>query len=614
MTPRLIPPGSIRSRPTVNLLLASVTWFSLAANIFSPPVQAQTGYNYSGEIRFDIKQVPFSRYGSYLAISDLSSFQPPSRKSGVFLRTLHEGGKPAFRLQLVHDGAPTPFTTEATPTRLTLSSPLGSVEISFQGPDRLRLRGHGVGIRLDAEDAWAVRYPDDHWEVSSSPMKYMLWPLNGKVLETHAGEDNHPAMTFEPNSGQDTFETELDAYTSAWHSHDVEGSFDETQQKERAVYSAWLRTMPAVAPGLEQGAELAAYVNWESVVEPSGNLKRPAMLMSKNWMSSVWSWDHTFNSMATSLSQPQFAWDQFMLPIDVQDVNGAFPDKWDADTIAWQFSKPPVHGWALAWLRRHGSFQDRKHLAEVYEPLERWTEWYFRYRDTNGNGLPEYRHGNESGWDNSTAMTPTATTDAGLIESPDLSAYLVLQMETLSNIARTLGRREEARHWKQRSDQLLQRMLKRFWNGHEFVAFHLADGREIRSESLLLSMPIILGHRLPPQIQREMIKNLRRTADESPFGLPSEPPDSQYYVADGYWRGPIWAPSTMIVTEGLDDLGENALASSLRRKFCLMAQKSGMAENFDAKTGAALRDPAYTWTASVYLLFAHQLAAESHLP
>jgi putative isomerase len=38
-----------------------------------------------------------------------------------------------------------------------------------------------------------------------------------------------------------------------------------------------------------------------------------------------------------------------------------------------------------------------------------------------------------------------------------------------------------------------------------------------------------------------------------------------------------------------------------------MAQKSGMSENYDAQSGAALRDPAYTWTSSVYLLFAHKL-------
>jgi putative isomerase len=63
----------------------------------------------------------------------------------------------------------------------------------------------------------------------------------------------------------------------------------------------------------------------------------------------------------------------------------------------------------------------------------------------------------------------------------------------------------------------------------------------------------------------------------------------------------------MIVADGLDDIGEHELADSLRESFCQIAQKSGMAENFDAQTGVGLRDPSYTWTSSVYLIFANML-------
>jgi hypothetical protein len=63
----------------------------------------------------------------------------------------------------------------------------------------------------------------------------------------------------------------------------------------------------------------------------------------------------------------------------------------------------------------------------------------------------------------------------------------------------------------------------------------------------------------------------------------------------------------MLMVEGLDSVGETSLARKLREEFCQMAQQSGMYENFDAVTGEGLRDPAYTWTSSVYLIFAHQL-------
>jgi putative isomerase len=584
--------------------LLALIFSAIGVTIFTSVASGESvPYRYTGQIHFDVKRVPFSRFGSYLSISDLGDFQPPLRRSGLYLRTMHEDGKNAFQLQLTRAGVAIPFTVSATPTLLTLSADSAFVEISFQGPDRLRIRGHGAGLQLTADAAWLVPYQHGHWEINTSAMKYMLLPIDGDVHTSSGDGVGTKVLTVRAAHDADTFEAELDTYTSGWNAHGTEGSFDEAQQKEQVAFQRWLDTMPKVDAAFGPGAELAAYVNWESVVAPSGNLKRPAMLMSKNWMASVWSWDHAFNAMAESLSSPTLAWDQYLLPFDLQNAQGALPDKWDADSIAWEFSKPPIHGWVLAWMLHHGRFQDRKHLEQIYPLLSRWTEWYLRYRDSNQNGLPEYRHGNEAGWDNATVFD-----EGGPIESPDLSAYLSVQMEVLADVAARLGWPAEARQWKQQSNQLLERMLQRFWRDGAFVAIRVTDGRPIHSQSLLLDMPIILGTRLPASVQTKLIADIRKRASESSFGLASEPKSSPLYTADGYWRGPIWAPSTMIITAGLDEMGEHTLSDSLKERFCRMAQKSGMAENFDAETGDALRDPAYTWTSSVFLLFAHELA------
>ena len=50
-------------------------------------------------------------------------------------------------------------------------------------------------------------------------------------------------------------------------------------------------------------------------------------------------------------------------------------------------------------------------------------------------------------------------------------------------------------------------------------------------------------------------------------------------------------------------------AREIAERFCVLCQTSGFAENFDAVTGVPLRDPAYTWTASVYLVLAQGLAS-----
>ena len=46
------------------------------------------------------------------------------------------------------------------------------------------------------------------------------------------------------------------------------------------------------------------------------------------------------------------------------------------------------------------------------------------------------------------------------------------------------------------------------------------------------------------------------------------------------------------------------LADEISARYRLLCETSGFAENFDAHSGAALRDRAYTWTASAYLILA----------
>jgi glycogen debranching enzyme len=330
------------------------------------------------------------------------------------------------------------------------------------------------------------------------------------------------------------------------------------------------------------------------------------MLMSKNWMTAVWSWDHCFNAMALSLKDPQLAWDQLMVPFDNQQPQGALPDQTKTSSIQINFSKPPIHGWTLLWMMHNSSNIDAAHLEQIYTPLVRWTDWYFTYRNSSHDGLPEYDHGFDLGWDNSTVF------QSGIpVETPDLASFLVIQMNALAEIAGKLGKQDDKAKWESRSDELMKRMLSKLWKQDHFVAIRADNGSEIDSQSLLLYLPIVLGKQLPTDVREKLVSGLMkegryRTAN----GFATEALTSKDYSDDSYWRGPIWAPATMILAEGLDSAGEHALAHQLREDFCRMAQEHGMSENFNAVTGEGLRDPAYTWTSSVYLIFAHQLMAD----
>jgi putative isomerase len=116
-----------------------------------------------------------------------------------------------------------------------------------------------------------------------------------------------------------------------------------------------------------------------------------------------------------------------------------------------------------------------------------------------------------------------------------------------------------------------------------------------------------LGKRLPEHILSHLIAGLKEKGRFlTDYGFATESTKSRYYETDGYWRGPIWAPSTMIILDGLANAGEEEFAREIAYKFCSMCKKSGMAENFNALTGEALRDNAYTWTSSVFLILANK--------
>jgi glycogen debranching enzyme len=192
--------------------------------------------------------------------------------------------------------------------------------------------------------------------------------------------------------------------------------------------------------------------------------------------------------------------------------------------------------------------------------------------------------------------------------APDLAAFLVLQMDALSELAVPAGRETERARWRRAADELCRALLAELWHGDRFVAKLGCTGQIVDSRSLIPCVPIVLGERLPEPVRTALACRIGRYLTD--WGLATEPPDSECYEPDGYWRGPIWAPSTHLIVCGLRQCGFHSQARTIAERFCRLCSKSGFAENYDALTGAPLRDPSYTWTASVYLLLAELLAAE----
>jgi putative isomerase len=561
---------------------------------------------------FDIKKIPFSRYGSFITIS------PNHHEDGespLYLRNIRNGDNEfgeVFRIDLIHEGIIQPYKTVLSPSMLRLDSEEGFAEFCITEARVLQLRSHGVGVRLTGITGaydYAVPVENGRWEVNHSrqEMRYMLTSIKGRlVVDAPFIEQRCEKIIvdFLPDLYLGEMEGVIEEFTTVYQ-HRSYGSFTEGHEHVTKEYESWLETTLEIPEKFAGGKEMASYITWSCVVPPEGMLTRPAMYMSKNWMTNIWSWDHCFNALALAKNNPSLAWDQFMIFFDLQDESGMLPDFVNNRSALWNFTKPPIHGWTLRRMWEQNNFVTEEKLREIYQPLEKWTKWWMTFQDSDQDGIPQYNHGNDSGWDNSTIFhkgTP--------VESPDLSSFLVLQMEVLSEIACKLGKNDEARNWMDESQALLNRMIDHFWNGQSFTAKRSGTHETIESNSLVLYVPLILGDRLPSEILNKLVEDLKTKGFLTEHGLATESPESPFYREDGYWRGPIWAPTTLLLTDGLLSAGEKEMALEVAEKFCTMASTSGMAENYNALTGVGLRDPAFTWTSSVFLILGQLLATE----
>ncbi|MBX9397408.1 glycogen debranching protein [Streptomyces sp. TRM72054] len=565
---------------------------------------------------FSIHDVPFSTRGSWFDISPVLAQQ--SYAEDLHLVSHQNGMHPVLRFVPLDSttGGRADTCVETTPGMLSWIGERGRIDLAYETPHTIRLRGEGIGLRVASAaqrltpftGTYFFRDPVDGAHVFTSyetGRRYRTTLLAGAVGEESGSQalgtaDRGVAVTAEPGGVWEIAVEELD---SARRPYTPSAAFHEVVAAAGRAFSGFCDAVAPWRSPATPAAEIAAYVMWSATVDATGLVTRPAVLMSKHWMDKVWSWDHCFNALALAPGVPDLAWDQFALPFDHQDETGALPDSVTHSEVLYNFVKPPIHGWTLGHLRRRLAVPlGRAELAETYRRLSRWTDFWLTARRAPGSALPHYQHGNDSGWDNATTFDPER-----VVVTADLAAFLVLQLHELSCLAEELGLDGEARSWRRTAERTQAAMLDQLWTGEAFVARGADTGDTWTSASLLDLMPIVLGEHLPDEVAK--ILATRIEAHLTVHGLATELPTSSHYRPDGYWRGPIWAPATILIEDGLRRSGHHRLADDIGARFRALCETHGFAENFDALTGAGLRDRAYTWTAAAYLLLAeaHEL-------
>jgi len=566
---------------------------------------------------FDISTVPFSRAGSWLSLALRGPSTGTGLTPGLFLRA--NRGRPImtrelFQLEAIEQGVAVTPSIEASEALLRLTCPAGGIiEIVLEGVEGCRMRGRGCSIRFCAVEGEAypngIRYPvvayasvEGGWVVNlrRNLRRYAFHTLSGQIEASHVWDGEHSRAVLLLCSGTPDWEVRIDGFQSTWRPG-PETSFDAVVRDAQSDFARFLHGVPTVAPPLEDVGRNAGHLLWSCLKPPLGLLRRHTILMSLNWMDAVWSWDNLFNALCLMPGQPDLAEDQIRCVTDHQDEFGAYPDHVSDLYRHFNFSKPPVQGVLFTEaLSRFPQWWTEPRRRWILDSVGRFTRWWLTHRQWKGLDLAYYLHGNDSGWDNSSLLRQGTP-----LVSPDLNAFLVRQCGFLAELARSLQRPAEAAEWLQEQERLRTALMTHLWRKGQFVALKMPEGEPVPSLSLVATLPLVIADLLPPHVTKTLVEQLRSFLTD--WGLATERVDSPFYASDGYWRGPIWGPSTYLAVLGLRRAGEPRLAADVAARFCRLCARSGFAENFDALTGRPLRDPAYTWTASSFLLLASEL-------
>jgi len=384
-----------------------------------------------------------------------------------------------------------------------------------------------------------------------------------------------------------------------------------------AAEARWHDWFSRVPPVDERYRLTYAYAWWimaNNLISPQGKVAYEAMTPSKVNYVGLWLWDSAMHALAYRHVDPELARNQIRAMLACQLPDGMLPDAvYDEGIISTidhpiyaEVTKPPILAWAA--LKLHETDPDLEFLQEIYVPLVRWNAWWFSMNDDDVDGLAQYNHPYSSGLDDSPLW------EHGMpVESPDLNTYLCVQMGSLATMAEALGMDTEGAMWRRRSAAIVRRMINDFWDEEAGLFRALHDEQPIPVITPFNLYPLWTGQ-LPDAIRDRLIAHL---VDSDEFGgeyvIPTVSYNDPHYDPETMWRGPVWANINYFFVEALHQVGEHALARTLREKTLeLVMSHPSIYEYYNSQTGQPAEAAAETfgWTAAVFIDLAIQASQE----
>jgi hypothetical protein len=384
--------------------------------------------------------------------------------------------------------------------------------------------------------------------------------------------------------------------------------------RQRAAREAQVNGYGALA---EVYAAVQTCLAWDTIYEPEG--ERVVSPVSRQWNLNwggfvLFDWDTYFAAYMAALDNRDLAYANAIEITREKTESGFIPNFGTVCNLkSRDRSQPPVGAMVCREIyRRH---REAWFLEEVFDDLYEWNRWWVRRR-REGNllcwgsnpyepladahwemrGVDErFGAALESGLDNSPMYDDIPFDQAThLIQLHDvgLNGMYVMDCDALADIARVLGREQEARELGSRAE-IFREHLKSLWNEESGIFLNRRTDSGAWSHRLSPTNFYALLGRAATQAQAERMMSEHFYNPDEFWGewiMPSIARNDPAYPDQNYWRGRIWAPMNLLVYLGLRrydlpraraDLAERSKALLLKE----WREHGHVHENYNGDTG-----------------------------
>ena len=406
---------------------------------------------------------------------------------------------------------------------------------------------------------------------------------------------------------------------------DIDQCFDQNAQR----WNGWLKKLlTGKSSYLNENkyrkvlvkAMMTLNSNWRSA---AGDLLHAGSNPSyTGFVNGIWSWDSWKIASANVIYNPEMAKDEMRTLFDYQAEDGMVPDfiGYNRKYNNWRDSKPPVAAWGA--MNVYKATGDKEFLAEMFDKLFRFHQWWYAKRDHNRNGVCEYGSTDgtliaacwESGMDNGVRFD-----DAVMLENGEkawsmnqenicLNSFLYAEKLILAEMAEILGRKALVAQLRQEADTLAEYVRTRMWDDQTgfFYDIRLDTEEPIKVMGAECWLPLWAGIATQEQAKAVMEKMMDPSKFNSTLPLGTLAVDHpRLRPVRGYWRGPVWVDQVYFGITGLRRYGFKKQADQLLRKFIDHAQglttDGPIHENYNPLTGEALNAPNFGWSSALIM-------------